>query len=140
MITFKKLETIVQIIAIFLLIFVLVAFKNRLSMDDFLPAYVVVGIYQLVSTVINALLPFNRSPLTRSPLRKVYYGLLALTGISLLIAIKAGDALLAYLLVMLYVTPLMALFYVYICYRETYLSKNTAHADQKSHDQLGEKD
>jgi hypothetical protein len=115
MITFKKAETIIQFLGILLLIFILVAFNNRLSMDDFLPAYVVVGIYQLVSTVINACLPFRRSPL-----RKIYYGLLVLIAAGLGIALIAGDAILMYLLVMLFITPALALFYLFICYRETY--------------------
>ncbi|RYY10386.1 MAG: hypothetical protein EOO04_36960 [Chitinophagaceae bacterium] len=115
MMTFKKAETIVQFLALLLLLFVLVAFNNRLSMDDFIPAYLVVGIYQLISTVINACIP-----ILRSPLRKIYYGLLLLIAIGLGIALIVDDAIIVYFFGMLFLTPAMALFYLFICYQESY--------------------
>jgi hypothetical protein len=115
MMTFKKLETILQTIAVLVILFLLAAFQNRFSFDNFIPAYFIMGGYQLLSTLINAFLPFKKSPL-----RKVYYGLLILIIISGVIFGLAGDQIIGYLFVMLFFTPMMALFYLVICYRESY--------------------
>lgn len=82
---------------------------------DFTIAYVLVGGWQMLSVLVHLFLP----KAVKIKARKYYLWLLALTMLAgVIIQLIVKDAIIGYLFAMLFWTPLLAIFYLFICYKE----------------------
>jgi hypothetical protein len=111
--TLKRIDFYVQIVCYVAALFYGLLLFNALDFFDMLPFYFVLGGYQLTSALVTVLLP-----LKRSRLRKIYYALVALLFLSAAIAILIKDYFYVGGFFLLFASPLVAVFYTYICYQE----------------------
>lgn len=112
---FKTIDWVGQLLLI-VIGAVLALYKNADFLStDFTIAYVLVGGWQMISVLAHLFLP----KAVKINARKYYLWLLALTMlVGIVIGLAIEDAIIGYLFAMLFWTPLLAIFYLVISYRE----------------------
>ena len=112
---FKTIDWVGQLLLIVIgAVLALVKNAGFLS-TDFTLAYVLVGGWQMLSVLVHLFLP----KAVKINARKYYLWLLALTMLAgIIIGLAIEDAIIGYLFAMLFWTPLLAIFYLFICYKE----------------------
>ncbi len=117
MITFKRLDWILQI---FLLVGVPLFFwvnKDRYRDFDFLVGYFIVGGWQLISIVIHFFYPKKYKIKLRT-----LHGVLTLIAAlvtAILVALNDDEMIIMFLIGILFVTPALAILYLITCFLET---------------------
>jgi hypothetical protein len=113
--TFKKFDSYLQIsLMIVAALFLLYYQDGKVKEVTMLGCYFFIAGWQFVSVVINLFLPGNNIYL-----RKWYYFLLAIPIVSVASAMTFKRYVIEFLLVALIAAPLAAVFYAFICYRES---------------------
>lgn len=111
--TFKRIDCVLQAVLIVLGIGMAIASGEILS-ELFFAAYFIVGGWQVLSAIVHL---FYRAPY-KTKMRKGYLISLGLVILMLLLCLP-GENIISGLLVLLIVSPLMAIFYLVTCIRET---------------------
>lgn len=113
---FKTIDWIGQLLLIIIGALLALFRKADILSADFTAAYLLVGGWQMLSMLVHLFLPAA----VKIKARNWYLILLALTvATGVVFGLADDEALLGYFFVLLFWTPLLAIFYLVICYRET---------------------
>jgi len=111
MLLFKKIDAYAQV----LLIVAGVIFSIAIHDDESILSYFIVGGWQVLSALIH-LFGFSSKPALKG--RKWYLFMLLFVAISGLLTLVVSDLIIVYLLGLLFLSPLMAVWYCVICLLE----------------------
>lgn len=116
MITFKRLDWIVQLMLIIGIPLFFLVNQGRYRDFDFISGYFIVGGWQLISILVHFFFPRH----TKIKLRTIH-GVLSLIIVLLTAVLVAADndALIMLLIGILFVTPALAILYLIACFLET---------------------
>ncbi len=115
--TWKRIDFFIQ--AILILAGFAFAFIRGFDGDEVLFAYLIVGAWQLLSCLVNAVWTRGQWKVSDRKAYLIFVFIVLGTGVIFYItADLIGDAIFTYLIGLLILTPLMALWYLSICYRE----------------------
>lgn len=119
--TWKRMDFFIQ--AVLILAGFVFAFIRGFAGEEVLFAYIIVGAWQLMSCLINAL--WKKGQWKVSDRKAYLFFVFIILGSGSIIYItadmtsdKADNLIITYLIGLLILTPLMALWYLSICYRE----------------------
>lgn len=115
--TWKRIDFFIQ--AILILAGFAFAFIRGFDGDEVLFAYLIVGAWQLLSCLVNAVWTRGQWKVSDRKAYLIFVFIVLGTGVIFYItADLIGDAIFTYLIGLLILTPFMALWYLSICYRE----------------------
>lgn len=115
--TWKRIDFFIQ--AILILAGFAFAFIRGFDGDEVLFAYLIVGAWQLLSCLVNAVWTRGQWKVSDRKAYLIFVFIVLGTGVIFYVtADLIGDAIFTYLIGLLILTPLMALWYLGICYRE----------------------
>jgi hypothetical protein len=114
--TWKRLDFFIQALLILAgIAIVILGFDN----DAFIYPYIIVGAWQMLSCLVNAVWTKGQWKVSDRKAYLITVLIVVLTGVIIyMMADLIGELIITYLLGLLILTPLMALWYLSICYRE----------------------
>lgn len=113
MIRFKTIDYMIQILMITLAVLGSLSFRDE---SVFLMSYFIVGGWQILSVLVHFFYPVP----FKTTMRKIYLVMLVLMLVILgIIAVTSPDGGIYALFGLLIVSPLLAIYYLVTCYRET---------------------
>ena len=108
---FKKTDLYISILLIIAsIIYSLIVFNF-----DFIYTYFIVGGWQVISMVVHQV---NKWHTEKGTKRFIYHRIVIVTGLVSLLSYFTRDFFIYVLLFLLFASPLMAIYYTWICYRE----------------------